>query len=368
LPLTPNGKVDRNALPAPSSVEKTETAEGAAPRNEAERKLAAIWNQVLAVGTKTRPIGIEDNFFDLGGHSLLVAKLLRHIELEFGQRLSMAAVFQAPTIARLAELLADASSIARMPGTIHLQPAGTCEPLFWITGGPLFRPLAASLDINRPFLGVDFDRADRDAPPHTIAEYAARLARTIRTAQPHGPYYVGGWCIAGLLAYEVAAQLLEQGQQVGLVVMLDAVNPEHFCAIPKARMMASKAAFHIRQMLRIRIGDVFPYAWERAKGFFTQALNRPQQEDPFEQALLAAAIAYRPQPIRARVLALEPADRPRARDLKQSWAAHIQQGTLEVRDVPGDHLSMFEQPHVQALAKCIKNKLRDNVVEIRRAS
>jgi thioesterase domain-containing protein len=135
----------------------------------------------------------------------------------------MAAVFQAPTIARLAELLADATAIARMPGTITLQSAGAREPLFWVQGGPLFRPLAASLHINRPLLGVDFDRKEQESPQRTIEEFAAQLVRKIRAAQPSGPYHVGGWCMAGLLAYEVASQLIEAGQKVALVVMLDAV-------------------------------------------------------------------------------------------------------------------------------------------------
>jgi thioesterase domain-containing protein/acyl carrier protein len=365
LPLTPNGKVDRNALPAPSAATEIDTARLVVPRNEAERKLAAIWEAVL----DARPIGIENNFFDLGGHSLLVAKLLRQIEAEFGQRLSMAAVFQAPTIARLAGLLADASAIARMPGTITLQSSGAREPLFWVQGGPLFRPLAASLHINRPFLGVDFDRAEQESPQRTIPEFAAQLVRKIRAAQPSGPYHVGGWCMAGLLAYEVASQLIEAGQEVALVVMLDAVNPEHFCAIPKGRMMASKAAFHLRQMLRTPIGDLFPYVFARVKGMLTEALNcPPAQASPFDLALLPAAIAYRPPLIRARVLALQPADRPHARDLGESWAQHIKHGNIQVRDVPGDHLSMFEEPHVKALSRCIKTSLRDNVVEIRRAS
>jgi thioesterase domain-containing protein len=298
-----------------------------------------------------------------------VAKLLHRIQAEFGQRLSMAAVFQAPTISRLAELLADTSSMARMPGTINLQPAGAREPLFWIHGGPLFRSLATHLDLNRPFLGVSLEGGDQDSCHGTFPEFASRLVRTIRNAQPHGPYHIGGWCISGLLAYEVASQLIDAGQEVALVVMLDSVNPTHYCAISKARMMASKTVFHMRQMLRTSIGDVFKYAVERMKGLLMAVFERaPEQATPFDLALLAAAIAYRPRPIQARVLALEPAERPRVRDLEQSWAEHRKHGNIEVRDVPGDHLTMFEEPHVQALAKRIKANLRAKVVEIRRAS
>jgi amino acid adenylation domain-containing protein len=371
LPLTPNGKLDRNALPEPSGAGKDITIPAVAPRNEAERKLAAIWESVLAVGTQAdaRPIGIDDNFFDLGGHSFLVAKLLRKIEAEFGQRLSMAAVFQAPTISSLAELLADASSMSRMPGTINLQPKGAREPLFWIDGGPLFRPLAMHLDINRPFLGVDLESSDQNSSHLSFPEFAAELVSTIRNAQPHGPYHIGGWCISGLLAYEVASQLMEAGQEVALVVMLDAVNPAHYCAIPKVRMIASKTAFHLRQMLHASIGGFFSYTLKRMQGFLRAAFNRaPEQATAFDLALLAAAVAYRPGPVQARVLAIQPAARPQVRDMEQSWAEHLKQGNIEVRDVPGDHLTMFEEPHVIALAKCIKNSLRDNVVVIRRAS
>jgi thioesterase domain-containing protein len=114
---------------------------------------------------------------------------------------------------------------------------------------------------------------------------------------------------------------------------------------------------------------VFPYAFERMKGMLTQVFNRPpQQATPFDLALEAAAIAYRPPLIRARVLALQPADRPQARDLERSWAEYLKHGSFQVRDAPGDHITMFEEPHVKALANCIKTSLRDNVVEIRRAS
>ena len=123
MPLTPNGKLDRAALPEPAAVEQA--VRSIAPRTEAERKLRTIWESVL----DARPIGIEDNFFDLGGHSFLVAKLLRRIDSEFGQRLSMAALFEAPTISRLAALLGDASSIRRLPRTINLQPAGCARTL-----------------------------------------------------------------------------------------------------------------------------------------------------------------------------------------------------------------------------------------------
>ena len=363
LPLTPNGKVDRNALPEPSGAAKAIIT--VAPRTETERRLVAIWESVLDV----RPIGIEDNFFDLGGHSFLVAKLLRKIDLEFGERLTMAAAFEAPTISRLAELLRDKSSLGRVPRTINLQPAGAGEPMFWIHGGPLFRPLALHLGTKRPFLGVDLEKHDSDTKSHvTLPELAARLLHTIRAAQPHGPYHVGGWCISGLLAYEVAAQLIEAGEKVAMVVLVDGLNPTHYREIPKHRLLASKFAFHWKRLMQTEIRDLFGYLRKRAVGGATQIRERKSdQVDPFEHVLNSAAISYDPKPIAARVLALQPADRPEIRDLRASWAHLMKHGSIEVRDIPGDHVSMLDEPNVSALAKCINSRLLDNVVEIRRA-
>jgi thioesterase domain-containing protein len=298
-----------------------------------------------------------------------VAKLLRRIEVEFGARLPMAAVFEAPTISRLAELLGDRSSIARVPRVSNLQPAGTLEPLFWIYGGPIVRSLAANLGTQRPFLGVGLEQGENeDLAGCTFSEIAARLRCKIRAQQPHGPYHLGGWCISGLLAYEIASQLIDEGEKVGLVSMVDAVNPAHYFKIPKYRLLASKAAYHMKRLLRTEIGDAFSYAWQRTQGLAKQLfVGRVEPGSPFIAALNAAAIAYRPKPIPARVLAVQSVDRPEIWDLRESWSDYIQLGNLDVRDVPGDHLTMFEEPNVRNLARCITKSLRNNVVEIRRA-
>jgi thioesterase domain-containing protein len=358
LPMTPNGKVDRNALPEPAA--STTFAGTVAPRNEMERKLVGIWESVLDV----RPIGIDNNFFDLGGHSFLVAKLLRKIDSEFGETLSMASVFEAPTISRLAEMIGDKSSKGRTQQVVTLQSAGTREPIFWIHGGPLFRPLSNHLGTNRPFLGVSFASGEEVAG-RTLPQLAEGLVRTIRAAQPHGPYHLGGWCISGLLAYEAASQLIDAGEKVALVAMLDALNPTHYRAIPKYRVLASKAVFHLKRLLHRPIGEMFTYGAEHSKSLATQVVDRSPAGDGHN--LDPAAIAYDPKPISAPVLHIQPVERPQGRDLRVSWASFLSQGNLEIRDVPGDHVSILMEPQVGAIARCINRKLQDNVVEIRRA-
>ena len=214
------------------------------------------------------------------GYSFQVAKLLRKIEVEFGTRLSMAALFEAPTVAHLAEVLGSSTKIARMTRIINLQASGTLEPLFWIYGGPLFRPLAQSLGSERPFLGVGIETsASEDLSQLTFLEHASRLVEIIRARQPQGPYYLGGWCSSGLLAYEIASQLLDAGQKVGLVVMLDAPNPAHYFKISKFHLLTSKAVYHARRLMRANLGAMLPYAWDRARGFVKHLFERHSQVD-----------------------------------------------------------------------------------------
>ena len=225
------------------------------------------------------------------------------------------------------------------------------------------------LGTSRPFLGVDFERTDdEDFSGFTLAELAARLVRTIRAVQAHGPYHLGGWCVSGLLAYEVAAQLTAAGETVKLVVLVDSANPTYFRTIPKSTLIVSKAVCHLKRLLHTEIGDVFSYTMQRVKGFFTLALDRQKAEaDPLEIVLNNAALAYDPKPIPARVLVVQPVDYPEALDLRTSWADLRKRGNVEVSDIPGTHASMFEEPHVVALARCIGKRLADNVVEMKRA-
>jgi thioesterase domain-containing protein len=257
-----------------------------------------------------------------------------------------------------------------MPRAAVLQPAGFLEPLFWIYGGPMFRLLASRLGTKRPFLGVSIEESEKaDFSNSTLADIARRLMAQIRAAQPHGPYHLGGWCISGLIAYELASQLIEAGEEVSLVVMLDAVNPAHHRTIPKHRMIASKAVHHMSRLLRMEWGAALAYAGDRWEGFLKQLTERnPRRDDGFENAMLAAALNYQPKPIRARVLAVQPEERPRIHDLRVSWANFLKQGNFEIRDVPGDHLTMFGEPRVGALAACIQKSLLDNVGDIRRAA
>ena len=220
FPLTPNGKVDRASLPAPSAEPAHDGLQAIEPRNRIELQLVAIWEQVLGM----TPIGVRDNFFALGGYSLLALRMFSAIERTFGTRLPMAVLFQAPTIEQLADVLADEGCTVRWRSLVAIQPEGKRPPLFAVPGVGgnvlVFARLAKLLGDDQPFYGLQARGLDgKEKPFMRVEEMAAHYIEEIRSVQPRGPYFIGGTCTGGLAAYEIAQQLTAQGEEVLLTIM-----------------------------------------------------------------------------------------------------------------------------------------------------
>ena len=222
LPLTPNRKVDRKALPAPDRVGRADNEDAfVAPRDQLERQLANIWERVL----RRRPIGVHDNFFALGGHSLLAVRLFAQVERLIGPKLPLAVLFQAPTIAQLADIVRDTGWSPPKSSLVPIQPGGAKPPFFCVhgEGGHVLelRALAQRLGSEQPFYGLQaHGLVDPDFTAQSIEDMAARYVREIRTLQPDGPYYIGGNCFGGIVAYEMAQQLTAAGQEVAALVLI----------------------------------------------------------------------------------------------------------------------------------------------------
>ncbi|KYF81764.1 non-ribosomal peptide synthetase, partial [Sorangium cellulosum] len=216
LPLTANGKVDRKALPSPAARRRREYV---APRTPVEEALAAIWADVLG-----RPqVGVEDDFFDLGGHSLMAIPLMHRIQQALGGSLSLMAIFEAPTVAGLARLL-DAGRPAS--SVVELRAGGSRPPLFCVdpTGQHVaaYQGLADALGEGRPVLGLELGPAlAREAGAGSIRRIAEHLSREIRERQARGPYWLLGWSLGGVLALAIARALEEQGEPVAFLGILD---------------------------------------------------------------------------------------------------------------------------------------------------
>ncbi|MBC8086500.1 MAG: amino acid adenylation domain-containing protein [Phycisphaerae bacterium] len=224
LPLTPNGKVDRKQLPKPDAA-ATAVAVAVDPRNETERQLATIWADVL----KKSYVGITDNFFDLGGHSLLAVRVLGKISKTFGVRLSLRTLFDAPTVEQLAVAMGSPLRESEEPPLLVLQADGTETPVIflhgdWTGAGWYVRRLAPLAAPNARFLVLPPLGDETDRTTWTLESIASRHIAEVRKVQPQGPYRVVGYCVNGMIAFEVATQLKAAGETVEQVVIVDS-NP-----------------------------------------------------------------------------------------------------------------------------------------------
>jgi thioesterase domain-containing protein/acyl carrier protein len=226
FPLTPNGKVDRKALPEPVR-ERSAQHEFVAPRSELEKRLTGIWEHELDI----RPIGVTDNFFDLGVTSFAAAALFAAIEHELGNALPLGAIFSAPTIESLAELLQGGGEGSRWTSLIPIQPTGTQTPIFCVHGGAgtilHLAELARRLGSDQPFYGLQSRGLYGGVPPlHTVEEMAQHYLREMRDVHPAGrPWRLAGYCFGTIVAFEMAQELLAQGEQVELVAMFNGPSP-----------------------------------------------------------------------------------------------------------------------------------------------
>ena len=363
FPLTLNGKVDRRALPVP---EKTfSRQEFVAPATASESMLAAVWTELLSVS----PVSVTDNFFDLSGDSLLVAKLLVRIEQLFGKQLSMTTLFQAPTIRELAVILE--GQAPSTPQVIPVQPAGSLPPFFCIGAGPLFRPLALRLGTDRPFLSLMpslLPGLKQLSAPYHLEQIAVQLVSSILDYQNEGPYYLGGWSDSGVVAYETARQLIEKGHEVALLVMFDTENPAFQQSVLKKVWLDSlsgKIKFHAEELLGLKLKNAPVYVAEKVKELHRKigsaawqiqykirvGLNSSPLESP-EQIVRLAVKSYQPAPYIGQLVFFKAIERPPgdAWDTSRGWA-HLIPGAFEVCEAPGDHRSMFLEPNVETLAK-----------------
>jgi aspartate racemase len=225
FPLTPNGKVDRKALPEPTR-ERSSERELVAARTPLERKLTKIWERQLGIN----PIGIRDNFFDLGVSSVVAAHLFATIEHDVGDGLPLGAIFKAPTIERLARLIEDGGESARWTSLVPIQPDGTRPPIFCVHGGGgtvlHLEPLARRLGLDQPFYGLQSRGLYGGASPlTTVEDMATHYLSEMRQVNPDGPWYITGYCFGAIVAFELASRLAAMGEDVRLLAVFNGPSP-----------------------------------------------------------------------------------------------------------------------------------------------
>lgn len=346
LPVTRTGKVDRLALlhSLPASARERQLS---APRIVEETAIAGLFAEVLGAG----PVGPDDDFFELGGDSLLALDLVSRLERRFPSGLRPADLLESPSPAGLAARIAGERDGARSAVTLRSGADG--PPLFVVPGALLDdRAVLLAGRLVRhlpPGLGVVAFRRDPGGPPiRSLDEVAAALLGPLTERQPRGPYRLLGDCSGGFVAHEMARRLAEEGEVVELLALLDTEVPAppwsaRGLAAPARRKMEwiwGRVRHHLRQVGAEPIGPKGRYLLEKA-WIAARTLAGPSSRQPADRAYLRAVRRWRPRPSRVPMTLLLTEDFAR-RQVEVSWDERLAPG-LRVVPLPGSHSARFRQ-------------------------
>ena len=350
LPLTPSGKIDRLALPAPDSTGQNTDEDFLAPRDELELQLTKIWEKVL----KHKPIGVKDNFFSLGGHSLLGVKLFAQIEKSFQTNLPLSVLFQNPTVEEMAKVLRKEQVTPSWYSLVPIQPGGSRPILFAIHHIRYCNDLSRYLGPEQPIYALHYAMAettDRALSLPKMEDLAAHYIKEMRTLQPEGPYFLMGLSFGGVVAYEMAQQLVAQKQQVGLLTLFDTNIEMGRKLLPFRQLVANLLRLPLRELM------------EKINGFVERKLRVLRYGNHYQpyiycpEALFATAKAYTPKAYSGRVNLFKAMDssfiRYQNNPPEIGWRKFVN-GELEIHEVPGTHLGILEEPNVQVLAEKLR--------------
>ncbi|WP_457654564.1 non-ribosomal peptide synthetase [Rhodocaloribacter sp.] len=366
LPRTPSGKVDRLALPVPGPASSGPERAYVPPRNEVERTLTELWAEVLG---KAR-VGVEDNFFELGGHSLRAVEMLARVEERMGERLPLAAVFEAPTVGALARRLqAGVGGAGAWKHLVPIRTSGTKPPLFCVhnLGGNvlLYGALARRLGPDQPVYGVQGQGLDgRGVTFACVGEMAAAYLDEVRRLQPHGPYHLLSFCLGSRIALEMARRLRNEGEPVGLLAFIDGISP----ALPRPKKRISlieayganlEGVREDKEALWGRLRDRMRnrYGRHRRRLFFAVGRVFLRAKRPVPRRFLFPYLmetyrgilrAYVPEPYPGRIVLFR-SSRMRAFPEDLGWSVFATEG-VETHDLEGPH-RLLDEPYVGALAE-----------------
>ncbi|KAG0200037.1 hypothetical protein BGX28_006796, partial [Mortierella sp. GBA30] len=355
LPLTNNGKIDRRALPQPDSASFV-TQSFVPPEGDIEIGIAAIWSEILKVDR----IGRHDNFFMLGGHSLLAVRMIGTVRSRLGIELKLQSLFTAPTIAELTQKLAQgANSQDDEYGVLlPLKTQGSRSPLFCVHSGLglswLYMGLTKHLHPDQPLYGLQARGLDGKTPmAGSIKEMTLDYVDHIRKVQPHGPYYLLGWCIGGNIAQSMAVELERQGEKVDLLAIMDSIGNYSILSesdITIDPIDQQDEGVFVEHLARYGDKDSIDEGralWEKA---MPVSINNLDKVKVFTPSIFSGDILY----FRATVLRQENT----ATIDPASWSPYTL-GKIEVHDVECTHMEMDKPENIGLVGEVVAAKIEE---------
>lgn len=332
FPLTPNGKIDRKQLPEPSAIHATALSDR--PKTDTEKQVAALWETLL----KVPDIGLQEDFFQLGGSSLLAVEMLAELQRLSGKTLSLHSIFPHATVKSVAMAL-DLNSDTTAGALIPMQPHGELPALFLVPGVGgypiMYRDLVPLLEAHRPIYGIQVMGCN-ELLTENLEVLAARFASEILQLQPQGPYHLAGYSAGACLAFEIAQQLKRQGAAIGHLVMLDGEAPGY----------PQPAPF-----------------WRRWKILLAKLVALPYSgSQPWRQTVRAEAVVLKMR-LNEFEAGIPPKERPTVSDVHSAMFALDEEGQLAPLSFlrrlgkHGTLLTSFEHPaRIDYLSKLLRNQ------------
>ncbi|WP_162456536.1 non-ribosomal peptide synthetase [Pseudoxanthomonas kalamensis] len=365
LPKTPNGKIDRKSLPAPSTNVAVAQRTCIAPRDALERELCELWQRLLQSG----PVGVEDDFFELGGYSLLAVRMFTELHQRYGVDLPLATLIGNPSVAALAEAVSAAMrSASNEDGEIlvPLQSGGAKPPLFLFhaVGGNVMNycSLLHELDADQPVYGLQSAGLDGAKQPlQSISEMADLYVGYLLRAHPAGPFLLGGGSMGGILALEAARRLHAQGREVVLLAMFDTFGPDYMAyrspgdfwrslwRMDAAQYMGlwHRLGLRVLQLLQL------PLFWYRRNRRPSAALPLAVRLYRVEKANYHALSTYVPEKYAGDMQLFRTRVENEEEDVSLGWRNWVG-GNIEISQLPGRHHNFVDQPE---LAACLKQRI-----------
>jgi amino acid adenylation domain-containing protein len=370
IPITPNGKINRKALPKPDYSNIQRTGEFVAAGTANEKLVVGIWQELMEI----KSISITDNFFELGGRSLVAVKIMARIEKETGKRLPLATLFEYATVEKLAARLEiDPTSIS-WESLVPIKPSGNKMPLYIVHGAGLnvllFNALAMNMDAGQPVYGLQAKGLNGiDEPLDVMEEIAANYIAEIIAQNPVGPYALAGYSLGGIIAYEMANQMIAAGKDVKMLAMFDTYADISTVNDAALKKVVNKALLTLKQIghtfvllaedpkrtveyksliLKRKVikffWKVFPGKDEKKEGFFAY-------DNEIDEASEKALRNYVLKPLNIAIELFRAKKRTfYMADFKfLGWMPFALKG-VNVHEIPGEHNTIFAPPNDQKFA------------------